>query len=142
MANSYLDKTGLTYFWGKVKAYVDANLGAVHITGSGTSGIWSWRKWSDGTAECWGNLTGSVSSWTQWGSLYYSTRIANKAFPTNLFNAVPTVSATIQGASQDVFLCTNGSADATQTSGFYLMRPASSTNATYTLGLYARGSWQ
>lgn len=25
----------------------------VHIVESGTSGIWSYRKWSDGTAECW-----------------------------------------------------------------------------------------
>lgn len=112
-----------------------------YIVEQGASDIWTYRKWSDGTAECWGNLTGSVSSWAQWGSLYYSTRIANKAFPTNLFNAVPTVSATIQGASQDVFLCTNGSADATQTSGFYLMRPANATATTYTIGLYARGKW-
>lgn len=26
----------------------------VHIVESGTDGIWSYRKWSDGTAECWG----------------------------------------------------------------------------------------
>lgn len=25
----------------------------------GTSGIWDYRKWSDGTAECWGNYTAS-----------------------------------------------------------------------------------
>lgn len=31
----------------------------VYIVESGTSGIWNYRKWSDGTAECWGCYTAS-----------------------------------------------------------------------------------
>lgn len=29
----------------------------IHIVESGTSGIWTYRVWSDGTAECWGRKT-------------------------------------------------------------------------------------
>lgn len=31
------------------------------IVESGTSGIWTYRKWSDGTAECWGNQKYTVT---------------------------------------------------------------------------------
>lgn len=112
------------------------------IIDAGTNGIWSWRKWADGTAECWGTVTGSVSSWTKWGSLYYSTRIGNQTFPNGLFNAVPSLNATVQGCAQDVFLCINGETSSSQTCGFYLMRPANASSASYTIGLYAKGKWK
>lgn len=31
----------------------------LHPVESGKDGIWEWRKWSDGTAECWGHYTAS-----------------------------------------------------------------------------------
>lgn len=42
----------------------------------GTSGIWTYRKWSDGTAECWGNYEykfGINEPHTKWGENYYIT---------------------------------------------------------------------
>ena len=47
----------------------------VHIVESGTSGIWSYRKWSDGTAECWNDtkidftITWVNNSVTSYGGL-------------------------------------------------------------------------
>lgn len=32
------------------------------IVEQGTSGIWTFRKWSDGTAECWGKYSKKVSA--------------------------------------------------------------------------------
>lgn len=32
------------------------------IVEQGTSGIWTYRKWSDGTAECWGAYSKTVSA--------------------------------------------------------------------------------
>ena len=46
------------------------------IVDSGISGIWTYRKWSDGTAECWGNYKysfGAGEPHTKWGSVYYIT---------------------------------------------------------------------
>ncbi len=35
-----------------------------YISESGTDGIWTYRKWSDGTAECWGRASVSLTSYT------------------------------------------------------------------------------
>lgn len=46
------------------------------IVESGTDGIWTYRKWSDGNAECWGNYEykfGINEPHTKWGSNYYIT---------------------------------------------------------------------
>ena len=38
----------------------------------GTSGIWTYRKWNSGIAECWGIHTMTSACTATWGSLYYS----------------------------------------------------------------------
>lgn len=121
---------------------IGEELVGVSIVDTGTDGIWKWRKYSDGTAECWGLNSGTVSSWTAWNSLYYSTRIDNVNFPSGLFTQAPTLDATVQGCSQDVFLAINGSVTKNATCGFYLTRPATASTATYTIGLHAIGKWK
>lgn len=37
---------------------------------TGTSGIWSYRKWGDGVYECWGSKTCTGTTATAWGSLF------------------------------------------------------------------------
>ena len=60
------------------------------IVETGTSGIWTYRKWSNGVAECWGNATSAnisnvvVSGW-------YGGTFAPPSFPTNLFVSAPLV---------------------------------------------------
>ena len=54
---------------------IDTLKNMVHIVESGTSGIWSYRKWSDGTAECWNDtkidftITWVDNSVTSYGGL-------------------------------------------------------------------------
>ena len=55
-----------------------------HIIESGVSGIWSYRKWSDGTAECWGTASVSVLCKNQNGSVYFTDELI-VALPTGLF---------------------------------------------------------
>lgn len=46
---------------------------SAYIVESGTSGIWTYRKWSDGTAECWGRTSSSSFTWSSYvNGLYYS----------------------------------------------------------------------
>ncbi len=65
------------------------------IVEQGTSGIWRYRKWSDGTAECWGYTSmESIACTTQWGNAYYSA-IKTYNFPSGLFIPYPTINATL-----------------------------------------------
>lgn len=68
-----------------------------YIVDEGTSGIWTYRKWSDGTAECWGRdiktLTGT-SATAPWQGYMFNVGTIN--YPSNLFTKVPTV--TVNGA--------------------------------------------
>lgn len=56
----------------------------------GTEGIWSYRKWHSGVAECWGlyPITGAVIT-TPWGNLYETAINYQKAFPKGLFIDTP-----------------------------------------------------
>ena len=50
-----------------------------YIVEEGTSGIWTYRKWNSGIAECWGirsNINESIS--TTWGNLYTGITRAKK----------------------------------------------------------------
>lgn len=62
----------------------------------GTSGIWTYRKWDSGIAECWGSYSSSVAITTAFGSWYYKT-IGNISFPSGLFSSAPIVNATKNG---------------------------------------------
>ena len=40
------------------------------IVEQGTSGIWTYRKWNSGIAECWGKYTANVTIAKTWGALH------------------------------------------------------------------------
>ena len=65
-----------------------------HIIESGASGIWTYRKWSDGTAECWGSKWVTKQGFTQNGALYYTGYI-EVPLPTNVFTTIGTVNLCI-----------------------------------------------
>lgn len=69
-------------------------LNADYITEQGTSGIWRYRKWASGTAECWA-LTNSTnySITSVYGNGYYA-NLPTVSFPSGLFNAAPSLQAT------------------------------------------------
>ena len=59
-----------------------------YVTAQGTSGIWTYRKWASGVAECWGQYTETKSPYTStMGAFGYVTN--NIAFPKSLFVAAP-----------------------------------------------------
>ena len=68
-----------------------ADLGADYIVEQGKSGVWTYRKWASGVAECWGQPAKSVaSSGTFLGANAYST---NFALPSGLFVSVDSANA-------------------------------------------------
>lgn len=64
----------------------------------GTDGIWTYRKWSNGIAECWGIIDESFNPKTNWGSTKY-VALGQRNFPNGLFNSLPKVTATASKTS-------------------------------------------
>ena len=65
--------------------------------GSSTLGNmhWAYRKWSDGTAECWGyGPTILANCTTGYGYSYYASAQTNQNFPSGLFKEVPRIIVT------------------------------------------------
>lgn len=111
---------------------------------SGTDGIWTWRKWWDGTAECWGNITDTITGWTAWGSMYYSAPYMKASYPTGLFVAAPVEVAQAVNSGADGWLATkSGTGSATETRQYFIVRPVTgSNNLTATISVHAIGNWQ
>lgn len=65
-----------------------------YVVEHGTSGIWTYRKWASGVAECWGSYTSTGGSNTE-GSLYW--KGTSTAYPSGLFIGTPITEATLQG---------------------------------------------
>jgi hypothetical protein len=106
-----------------------------YIVEQGTDGIWTYRKWNSGVAECWGNPTVTVTLSTV--ATYYHRGMASFSLPSSLFNGAPTV----------VIECNNGfwsglqSVSATSVSAYFF----DVTNASsYSLGLMVnvKGTWK
>ena len=56
------------------------------VVEQGISGIWTYRKWKSGVAECWGTITPSITSWEVWGNVYEGyPKIDPISFPQSLF---------------------------------------------------------
>lgn len=116
----------------------------VHIVDSGTSGIWSYRKWSDGKSECWGTGSNSATSWKSWGSLYYSDPYGYFNYPSGLFVSAPLLFLSGRAASGDTMGMGNTATDgsATQTPGLYAIRPSTTGATTIYYKMYAIGRWK
>ena len=81
-----------------VKPYSTGYFNQIYIGGNpvsvieeeGTSGIWHYRKWSSGTAECWGEVTVRASITDAIGSMYM--RVTDYfSWPDALFSEAPKI---------------------------------------------------
>lgn len=114
------------------------------VVESGTSGDWHYRKWSDGTAECWGTHEWNITGWTSWGSTYYSTSSSAISYPSGLFNATPSFTSHGRASTGDAWLASQASGgSSTQTPTFFLMRSTNgSSNIKGYVSIHAIGTWQ
>jgi hypothetical protein len=101
-------------------------LGKCYVTSSGTTGDWRWRKWSDGTAECWvENKAFATQSFTRWGSsqLYFTGYLSFGAFPF-AFASVPVCNVVFQSCDESErtsYVCKKTSTSSTQSPSFFLV---------------------
>lgn len=110
-------------------------------SGNDTTTGFNYKKYSDGTAECWKNISGTTSVSNAWGTgLYYGT-ISAETFPTNLFIEVPCIF--FQNISGSSLICMNSAnASSSSTGDIQVARATSSGNASYTVSIKAIGKWK
>ena len=112
----------------------------VHIVESGTDGIWNYRKWSDGTAECWGKKTVSVTTSTSWGGYYVGT-IGDIDYPTNLFISAPVLSCTLKASNFPGHIYIDGNENISNTSSISVAANDQRTVECH-IHLNAKGKWK
>jgi hypothetical protein len=119
------------------------------IVAQGTAGIWTYRTWSDGTAECWGKKDFTVNVTSQWGSMYTTGAISgsNISFPYGLFAETPIVNASLLVRSAGGILMAPGGAGSNianmdQTGVYEIARGTSLSNAQYTINYQVIGKWK
>lgn len=113
-----------------------------YIVEQGTSGIWSYRKWASGVAECWGKRSVDVPVTTTWGSLYNGT-VLYTAFPFT-FADKPYCTVTSEYGTDKVatFVASCGNASAENAPSVLLCRPTSKTTLNCIVVYHAYGKWK
>ena len=118
---------------------------ADYVVEWGVTGIWEWRKWASGIAECWGEYVGTTAKTLgPWGSLYASDNaIPQQALPFT-FAEVPTCSVTPKHGDSNVagFLYTMGNATTTHTPAYGMARATPDSSMKPAVDFYVIGKWK
>lgn len=108
------------------------------VVEEGTDGIWKYRKWNNGIAECWGTATGTVSIDAAWGSLFF-VNIPRSEFPVNLFVEAPVLVTTLENQN---FFFSKYPATAQHTGIVSALSATTITDQAYSLQYIAKGRWK
>lgn len=115
----------------------------------GTNGTWKWQKWASGKAECWGRRnygnTGFGTALIANPYLFISSTF-NQDLP-DIFNAEPDVVDINVIKSNDgnityMWVVRNGSATASTTGDFALVKSTATTVQQLNLGFHIVGTWK
>ncbi len=134
------------FYWGKERFFFNVPVSIMgaeqdYIVEQGTDGIWTYRKWASGIAECWGNtiLENVDCGKNHYSGFYYSDGVSIP-FPTGLFIDNPTTM--FDGGSQSYinFIRDFGS---NQNNAYFLVAGLmDSSDATVRMKIQAKGRWK
>lgn len=107
----------------------------------GTSGIWSYRKWSNGRVELWGSYTVSgVACSNQFGSaMYRSAALTITSFPFSIYQ--PNLTASYESNGYGAFLWATSTTTETSPPSYYLVRAESGTINSGKINFHVTGKW-
>lgn len=110
-----------------------------YVVEQGSSGIWTYRKWNSGIAECWGTYTASIAITTSSAAYggYRSGQITVSNFPFTFVSA-PTITATASGTGG---YWVNNIASSTTNVKFYLSGGTSMAAANRSVAFHVVGKW-
>lgn len=115
-----------------------------YIAGWGATGIWTYRKWHSGIAECWGTASwNNVAVNSAWGGVYESMG-RTLAFPDGLFTAAPEYCSITYGGGSEAALSIEIDSEptASKTQRFYFTRGSSGTITIAKVQFHAIGRWK
>ena len=137
-----LDYDGTDHLVDKIYDLINSGGSADYIVEQGTSGIWTYRKWASGVAECWGMHTyTNVPLTRQWGSGYIAPSgqaQGNEAYPFTFYSQ-PHTAKDMAGFNGWIM---NDSKGSTTHFPIYWLYSTSSGNRSADVHLYARGLWK
>lgn len=144
----YVANEGVTNVYGNKVAFLSKDdftfNGATledFVVETGTSGIWTYRKWNSGIVECWGKYSVSdIACTTALGSMYRTAVFQPSSFPFTISS--PYVFADYESAGYGAFLWATTNASTTAPPSYYLVRPTSSSGITGTVKFYVKGKWK
>ena len=115
------------------------------IISQGTTDNWYWRKYANGTAECWRRVTQTVDITTEWGSIFYG-NCEEVEFPFDFYSA-PIVTATVESGYALWLMSWTGTASAGTTlankpASLRVARPTAVTGASIIVAYHAIGRWK
>ena len=118
----------------------NARIGDLEAT-YGTSGIWSYRKWSNGMVELFGSYTVSgVSCSNQFGSaMYRSDSLTIASFPFSVYE--PNLTASYESDGYGAFLWATSTTTETSPPNYYLVRAESGTITSGKINFHVVGKW-
>ncbi|HIT33630.1 MAG TPA: hypothetical protein IAC31_03260 [Candidatus Faecousia intestinigallinarum] len=133
---------------GEEIARLDADLASLEahttvdcIAAQGTSGIWTWRKWSSGIAECWGSTTFTTAITNSWGSMYEADTVGSVAYPFPFTDRPLEFVSIHDGVGK--LMETTGRPSTVQSAVYFLVRPtAYETPKEYTISFFIMGKWK
>lgn len=118
------------------------------IIDTGTIGIWDYRVYANGVAECWGRLQVTTDIKNKWGSLFTSGILeeTNIVYPIEFLEA-PTLTVSLSTRSAGAMVMVPGGAGSatesnTQTGVFELVRGTELNGGVYVLNYHALGRWK
>ena len=119
---------------------ISASLENLEAT-TGTSGIWSYRKWSNGRVELFGSYTVSgVSCSNQFSSaMYRSAALTIPSFPFSIYE--PNLTASYESNGYGAFLWATSTTTETSPPSYYLVRPESGTIDSGKINFHVIGNW-
>lgn len=140
-----LDGSGWVYY--RTPAELLGDMGVKdYIVEQGSSGKWTYRKWSNGDAECWASATVSgMACTTKVGNWYRTGNITIDNYPFT-FAANPDLQMTFETYSGTGGLAwsagTSSSSPKTKPATVYVIRPTSLNSITGFIRYYAKGKWK
>lgn len=120
---------------------IHTNLGqADYVIEQGIDGIWTYRKWNSGIAECWGSDTTSSSAGSAEGNVYWS-RSNTYSFPGSLFIAAPTVDISV-GCGTSYLTWASINTLTKDAVAWYYVHDTSTAKSTIYNNITAKGRWK
>ena len=136
-----LDPGGVVRY--RTKAELQGDLAADYIVEQGVSGIWTYRKWSGGVSECWGDkICGDIAVTSAWGALFEGSNMGGIAYPSGLFVSQPAFFPSAQTTKYGICGIEIDGGDKITTPNLYLLRATAQTVQGVYLSLYAKGRWK